>query len=213
MTPALVQRAGWFWPLNDTDAHGVITADCEPAIKALLPHVKGRDVIVQAGANIGMYPVALTDHFRMVYTAEPDPVNYECLKRNLKARDSLNRVTALHAAFGETEGDCIPLEVQPRNCGAHRVSFGKGPIPVWTIDGLELAACDCLWLDIEGAELFALKGAARTVERFSPTIAVEDKGLHRAFDIPDGALQAWLAERGYAQVDQIGRDKVYRRTA
>lgn len=213
MIPTLAQYDGLWWPLDDADARPVIVADCLPSIAVLLPHIIGRDVIVQAGANVGTYPLALTDHFRRVYTAEPDPTNYACLKKNLAARDSLKRVTALHAAFGEAEGECTPLEVQPRNCGAHRVNFGRGTIPVWTIDGLELNACDAIWADVEGSELPLLKGAAVTISRFSPTIAVEDKGLHRAFDIPDGALQAWLAERGYEQVDKIGQDKVFRRLA
>lgn len=214
MNLGIAQHDGLWWPVEDIEARPVITRDCEPSIAALLPHVVGRACIVQAGANIGTYPLALADHFRAVFTAEPDPRNYDCLKANLTARDALRRVTALHAAFGETEGECSPLEVHAHNCGAHRVSYGKGAIPVWTIDGLELTACDAIWLDVEGSELFALKGAADTIERFSPIIAAEDKGLDREFfDVPAGSLQVWLADRGYVQIDQIGRDKIFRRTA
>lgn len=209
--PTLVQRFGLWWPASDVDAQPVITADCAPSIRALLRHVKGRDLIVQAGANVGTYPLALADHFKSVITAEPDPTNFICLVKNLAARDSLKRVVAYDAAFGEEPGVCAPVEVEPRNCGAHRVEFGDGAVPVITIDSLGLEACDCIWLDCEGSELPALKGAAATIERFSPIIAAEDKGLHRAFGIPDGALQAWLAERGYEQIARIGRDKIFER--
>ena len=207
----MAQVHGLWWPASDVDARPVITADCAPALRAILGHIRGRSLIVQAGANVGTYALALADHFQTVVTAEPDPLNFACLVRNLEARDSLHRVRAYDAAFGEAPGACAPVEVQPRNCGAHRVEFGTGPIPVITIDSLNLRACDCIWLDVEGAELPALKGAAATVERFSPLIAVEDKGLHRAFGIADGALQAWLAERDYEQIARIGRDKVYER--
>lgn len=212
MTPALVQIDGLWWPADDFDARGVITRDCQPAIAALLKHVEGRDCIVQAGANVGTYPLALADLFQAVHTCEPDPTNWACLQKNLAARDSLSRVKALHAAYGEAEGFCIPLEVQPHNCGAHRVSFTRGNVPVWPIDSLGLDACDVIWLDVEGSELPALKGAAQTIDRFNPVIAVEDKGLHRAFDIADGALQKWLANRGYEYVDKIGQDKIFART-
>jgi FkbM family methyltransferase len=208
---------GWWWPANDTDARHVIMRDWQPDIAALLPHVRGRDLIIQAGANIGVYPLALADQFQRVVTCEPDPTNYACLKRNLAARDSLKRVEALHAAFGDGPGWCEPVEVKRGNCGAHRVEFipamQAGPVRVVEIDSLRLEACDCIWLDCEGSELYALCGASDTIERFSPTISVEDKGLHRAFGIPDGELQRWLSERGYEQVARYGRDKVFTRRA
>jgi FkbM family methyltransferase len=209
----LAKHDGFWWPGDDLKARDVITRDCEPAVAAFLKHFSGRDLIVQAGANVGVYPLALARHFNAVYTAEPDPANYECLKRNLAEHDPGERIVALWAAFGETEGGCTPLVVEAANCGAHRVNFAKGTIPVWTIDGLELTACDAIWLDIEGAELHALKGAAGTIQQFSPVIAVEDKGLHRAYDIPDGAIREWLTAHGYAEVDRIGNDKVFRRYA
>jgi len=212
VTPrGIVQHDGMWWPSIDTDARPVITADCPGAIKALLPHIPGRDLIVQAGANVGVYPVALADWFQQVITVEPDPLNAECLMRNLAMRDSLGRVTAMQAAFGEEGGFCKPTVVKSTNVGAHRVRFDAGDVAVVRIDELGLKKCDAIWLDIEGAELPALKGAAATIERFSPTICVEDKGLHRAFGIVDGALQAWLADRGYEQVDRQGADKVFRR--
>lgn len=218
MTPMLAQIDGLWWPADDTDAREVILRDCQPSIAQLLTHFTGRDLIVQAGANVGVYPIALADHFRTVITCEPDPANFACLEKNLAARDSLARVGAFSAAFGEAPGKCMPIEVEPRNCGAHRVSFtDKGAIAVTTIDlALTMAAaeaCDCIWLDIEGSELLALKGAEQAIERFSPVIAVEDKGLQEAFGIRPGALQEWLGERGYQEADRIGRDKIYTRTA
>jgi FkbM family methyltransferase len=208
--PVIVQHDGLFWPVADLDARPVIVRDCEASIRRLLPYVRGRDCIVQAGANVGVYPLALADHFRSVITAEPEPANFACLSRNIVARDSLKRVTALQAAFGDRETACEPVILESRNCGAHRVAYDVGTVPVWTIDGLELEACDCIWLDIEGAEIFALRGAAQTVARFAPTIAIEDKGHHRAFGVPDGSLQAWFADHGYEQVEKIGHDRVYR---
>lgn len=215
ITPAIYQDAGgWWWPAMDEAARPVILRDCAPSIAQLLTHVSpDRKVIVQAGANVGVYPVALTDHFSAVHTFEPDPVNWACLVKNLAARDSLKRVIARNMALGEEVGVCAPLEVHPRNCGAHRVEYGTGGVHVTTVDGLGLERCDVIWLDIEGPELLALRGAARTIERFSPVIACEDKGLHRAFGIEDGALQAWLSDRGYEQVDKIGQDKVFKRRA
>lgn len=214
-TSILVQHDGCWWPATDTDARGVLTSDVRTAIPALMRHIQGRDLIVQAGGNVGLFPIALRDAgFQRVETFEPDPTNYECLLLNLYQTDAGKhgwRIWHHRAALGERIGFCEMVSVQRANCGAHRVEFEGGAIPVLTIDEQALPACDAIWLDLEGAELPALKGAADTIERFSPVIAVEDKGLHRAFGIADGALREWLTERGYEQVDKIGQDKVWKR--
>lgn len=207
------QHDGMWWPSADTEARGVITADCPGTIWALMQHVKGRDCIVQAGANVGTYPLALADIFQRVVTAEPDPVNWECLRRNLDARDSLGRVAAHNVALGEATGVCRMDVVDPANCGAHRIKAGEGGILVQSIDSFGLTACDAIWLDIEGFELAALKGAENTIEQFSPIVAIEDKGLDRHFGVERGAAIQWLNSRGYEWVDRIGRDKVFRRCA
>jgi FkbM family methyltransferase len=209
---AITQIGGLYWPKADTCARQIILRDCEPDVASMLKHTPGRSVIVQAGGNVGVYPLALADHFNCVITFEPDPDNWACLEKNLAARDSLRRVVAHRAALGETDGLCVPVEVDHGNTGAHRVDFGTGDVPVMTIDGLSLERCDGIWLDIEGSEWFALKGAEQTIARFAPTIRVEDKGLDRRFfGIEPGSLQAWLSERGYSEVDRIGRDKVFLR--
>lgn len=203
-----------WWPKADTAARRVILRDLDKSLPALLAHTEGRGCVVQAGGNVGSYPIALADHFRQVVTAEPDPLNYECLVRNLQAHDTMKRVTALNAAFGEHMGHCTPIEVEAGNCGAHRVAFANdGTVPVWAIDTLPLTGCDLIALDIEGAELLALKGARDTIERFSPVICIEDKGLSRTYGVPIGAAQEWLAGFGYEQVDEICRDKILKRIA
>ena len=66
---------GWWWPESDVRARPVITGDCDAAIAELLPHIGGRSCIVQAGGNVGVYPIALAKHFDRVVTVEPDPEN------------------------------------------------------------------------------------------------------------------------------------------
>ena len=207
----VVQHDGWWWPSDDRDARRVIVRDANDAVAGLLKHVEGRTCIIQAGGNVGVYPVALADHFRRVITFEPDPINAQCLWRNIEARDSLKRIDARQAALGEEIGSCAMVEVEVGNCGAHRIDPERGNIVVLPIDALDLIACDAIWLDIEGFEHAALKGARATIERFSPVIAFEDKGLDRAYGVPPGETAAWLKGLGYSQIDKLGNDKVFRR--
>lgn len=206
------QIDGWWWPESDRRGRPVILGDVQADVAALLKHIEGRTCIVQAGGNVGVYPLALADHFRRVITAEPDEANVHCLWKNLAARDVFKRVDARQAAFGETPGACKVVVVEPDNVGAHRVEPAEdGPVML-PIDLIGLIHCDAIWLDVEGYELQALKGAAETIEAFSPVVCIEDKGLEAAYGTPRGAAIAWLTAQGYRLVDRFGRDKVFKRT-
>lgn len=217
MTPFLAKYDGLWWPAADTDARGVITADCQPSIRALLKHVPGRAVIVQAGGNIGLYPLALASMFNEIWSFEPHPTNYECFRRNWEAHPLKAQVNIVQAGLGETYDKARMFEVQASNCGAHRIEFSKvtpdNAVTIMALDSIPLHACDCIWLDCEGSELFALRGAVKTIDQFSPVVCVEDKGLGQEFfNTPAGALQDFLGSLGYSQIDKIGRDKVFKRT-
>lgn len=206
-------RDGWWWPEVDRDAHGVIMRDAITDVPAFLALVTGRTQVVQAGGNVGVYPAMLAQHFQTVLTVEPDALNYDCLKRNLRARDVRN-IAHMRAAFGEDVCRGAIEIIDARNVGAHRMKKGAtGDVEILRIDDLPLEACDAIWLDIEGYELSALRGAEATIRKYGPVICAEDKGLGGHYGVPPGAIQAWLATLGYSETAKIGRDKVFTRTA
>lgn len=208
----IAQIDGWWWPEADKRARGVIMRDVQTDVPRFMSHVRGRTCIVQAGGNVGVYPLALADYFRRVVTAEPDPENVACLWRNIEARDVFKRVDARQLAFGAQHDGCRVIAHEPDNVGAHRVE-PVGPIVMMPIDDLGLLACDAIWLDVEGYELPALKGAAKTIEKWSPVVCIEDKGLNALYGEPPGAAQDWLRARGYVEIDAFGNDKVFKRTS
>ena len=159
----------------------------------VLPLVRGRRVCVQAGGNCGVYPLALAKHFEKVITFEPDAENIACLRRNV----TLDNVAIINAALGAETGTCTVKVVEADNCGAHK-TVADGDVEVWTIDDLRLDACDLIWLDIEGAEADAIKGARATIEKFSPIIVLEEKGHGPLAVLP-----------GYVRKMRIGNDSVY----
>lgn len=197
---------GFWWPKSDVRGRIAIMGEVVSAVAWLLSHVEGRNCIVQAGANVGVYPVALSKMFDTVITVEPDPVNYGCLTRNLADHlDDAANVVSRRAAFGVGFGKTCHMVVdEADNCGAHRVMPGGG-IPILPIDHLvEGLRVDAIWLDIEGSELEALEGAVETIKRCSPVIAFEDKGHG-----PSPAY--WLEHIGYSLVSRHGNDKLYKR--
>lgn len=186
----IVQRDGFWWPLDDDWCHKVIHSEVPDADDALR-FVKGRDIAVQAGGNVGVWAAHLAARFSRVVTVEPDAINYECLKRNVPANVDHRR-----AGFG-AEPDSVGLVNVTGNAGAHYINTGPGDIPVITIDSLDLPACDFLCLDIEGFEPHALRGAEQTIRKFRPVIMFEEKGLsERYYGVPRDSAERWVLGLG-----------------
>jgi FkbM family methyltransferase len=145
-------------------------------------------------------PKILARYFGEVYTFEPALENFACLERNV---DEPNICIFPHA-LGESSGSAGLVDA-PDNCGQSHIADGHG-VRIISIDSLELEACDLIQLDVEGYELSALKGAAETIAKYSPVIAIEENGLSERYGIPRGAALDWLADIGYGVVGMHGRD-------
>lgn len=192
---------GLLWPEDDTECAEVIW-DSVRDLESVLPLCRGFDVAVQAGGNCGVWALALVKHFDRVICFEPDATNFQCLIQNTAGEN----VTAFPAALGEKPGWC-DLDRRSGNAGAHQVRMG-GPIPVMSIDDLFLPACDLIYLDIEGSEPVAIKGAWETIQDFHPVVAFEDKGLSRRFGVKMGQTEKMLEGLGYEVVARPARDVV-----
>ena len=163
-----------------------------------------RNVVVQAGGHCGVWPIRLAKMFKRVYTFEPDFKNFKCLVSNIK-EPNIFPARGVLGAYPHFVG----LHLNEKNTGGHWVK-GDGDVPVYTIDGLHLNELDLIILDVEGSELFALQGAARSIEQFSPVIMFEDngnfefKGGYPAQDVYD-----LMESFGYKHVSSIGNDKIW----
>ena len=194
---------GWAFPDSDELCAGALLADVA-LVRSHWAHFAGeRRVCVQAGGNCGIYPAALAEIFGVVYTFEPDADNFRCLVANCKQPN----VYAFRAALGE-KARTTGLHRVPNNVGMHWLE-GDGTIPVLRIDDLGLPACDLIALDIEGAELLALEGAATTIERERPTVIVEEKDHSERFGTSPQAVTDWLRARGYTSPGHAKRDRIW----
>lgn len=199
----LVDRMGFAFPGADKEWFNII-GSCNAALPVLLQMSNGRGVAVQAGGNVGVMPYLLSKHFGKVVTFEPDAENFACMQRNVSAPNVERRQAALGAEPGRAA-----LTRKPDNCGGHYINGGGDAVAVETIDALNLDACDLIALDVEGMELLALLGACRTIERFRPTIMLEDNGLSERYDIAKGGAQQFLMNRfNYRVAASAGRDVI-----
>jgi len=90
--------------------------------------------------------------------------NCEIGARNAAA-NGLDNIVTLHAVVAETEGDIFFSESLNGSVSLDKGAFLTRPVRAVTIDGLaaQFGAPDVLFLDIEGHEIAALRGAAKTL--------------------------------------------------
>lgn len=162
---------------------------------AYYKYVVDFNIVVQAGGYCGIFPHKHSEAFSLVYTFEPDPLNFYCLAANCTREN----VIKAQGALGNDNEPISLIRQNVNNRGMISVRE-KGLIPKYRIDDLHLPTCDLIQLDVEGYEFNILQGAANTISKYKPVIAVEDT----TYQISD-----FLASMGYKQVDTVHRDTVY----
>jgi FkbM family methyltransferase len=181
-------------------------------LRRLLATARQGDTFFDVGANIGTVtiPVAMTGAECLAF--EPAPANAARLAENAEL-NRLGNVTVVEAAMW-SEAGTVALQVDgAEGAGRSRVvEDGDGTIevPAATLDqfaGGGAAAPDLLKIDVEGAELEVLRGAAATLgagrvrEVFVEThpLALEERGAR------ESDVAALLRDLGYAEVWATGR--------
>lgn len=169
---------------------------------------------VQAGGAFGMYPLRLADHFEHVFTFEPMPDNIECLHANL---DDKWNVSPIQEALWHERAKLFMDYSKPvkNSYGAHHVNPDRGSIEIQGVplDDHDFEEVDLLWLDVEGAELMALKGAESTLKRNRPVIVLEDHSLVQmktVFNVRrDAAAKYLMNEMDYNFVGKTHHDLMF----
>lgn len=167
--------------------------DVAAAMELLLPD---DGVFIDAGANWGCFALlaALRPGFQgRVVAIEPAPRPADDLAALVAALDL--PVRALRLALGDVDGTA-QLSQPLMTGGASLVEPGAGtPVEVRRLDGLDLPPPNLIKLDVEGAELAALRGAAGVLACHRPAIVMECRT-----DTPGGHWAAplhLLAGHGY----------------
>ena len=129
-------------------------------------------VVLDVGANIGIYTLLAAKRGARVFAIEADPENARALQHHVEINGFVDRVSVFEMAATD-RSQRVTLYRSPRNSGGSTL-FGRrqGVTSVGvegrTIDSLGLPAIDVCKMDIEGAEVIALRGMSSNLAR-SPT--------------------------------------------
>ena len=139
------------------------------------------DVVIDGGACWGDSALWFANQVGpegRVYAFECVPDNLEVLAHNLRLNPRLaGAIHTVQGALWERSGETLGmLEAGPGSVVARASRADQPRIDTLSIDDFveteRLDRVDFIKMDIEGAELSALRGATRTIERFHPKLAI-----------------------------------------
>jgi FkbM family methyltransferase len=193
---------------REAERLGALATDEARMLRRLIPAVRDGDTFLDGGANIGAVtlPVAATGRAECL-AFEPEPRNAARLAENAEL-NGLQNVTVIEAALWSAPG-AVTLRVGgTTGTGTHAVveqdDEDMASIPATTIDELSergRRAPDVVKLDVEGAELEVLRGAAATLEAGAIRELFVETHPQRLAErgASEGGLVSFLDGLGYRQ--------------
>lgn len=169
----------------------------------------GRTAAVQAGGNLGIYPKRLAQLFTTVYTFEPSAELFPMLMANAPEPNIIRYQAALGCERGLVGTSRVRRDGKPNAHEGITHVVPDGTVPTLRIDDLALPVCDLVYLDIEGYELYALKGAVETLQRCRPVVAVEINKNLKFVGLTPEDVTGFLESQGYRHTLTMGSDQVF----
>jgi FkbM family methyltransferase len=136
---------------------------------------KNGDIVVDAGARIGTFAAkasaAVGEEGRII-AIEPEPRNFACLKKNIKANRLHNLIPIPRMLWSERRQLSLYLSANAAShsayCDAFYGSTGESILVEADsldniLEGLGIGSADFIKMDIEGSEIEALKGMRKAL--------------------------------------------------
>jgi FkbM family methyltransferase len=170
-------------------------AGMENVLFAMLPPA---GVFLDIGSHVGHYTLRAAARGATVIAIEANPATAERLAENLALNDLTAKVTVHNVAAWDEKTTLkliIPSKA-PRDGSSH-VEAGDGGIPALPLDDLlsDAERIDLVKMDVEGADLHALRGMRETLSRLKPLLYIEDHSIYGYYTLDE--LVDQLDELGY----------------
>ena len=168
---------------------------------------------VDVGANVGLFSIPAAKKLLngKVLAFEPCRWTYQRLVENTRLNNLTNLLT-VHSALGDRTGEAIlqinvagkdGLNTIGRPTHGDSAVVGTEKVPITTLDDSlrqhSVSSVDVMKMDVEGAELFVLRGATHLLSKSdAPLLLYESSFISQGLDYHP-VEQMWLLEKyGYA---------------
>ncbi|WP_050931361.1 FkbM family methyltransferase [Aestuariivita boseongensis] len=161
-------------------------------------HLDPHSVCLDIGANIGNHACYFENHFDRVIAFEPNPMVYHVLCANTLG----HKVEAVQLGLSDKQGE-LWFKQNAQNLGASSVcdreEDADSKIKVMPLDEYVaqngLTNISFMKIDVEGHELYMLRGAEQTLKTQKPIIAAE--GFFEEEPELGEGIEAFLRQTGY----------------
>ena len=158
------------------------------------------DTILDVGAWVGTWSMAMEPYAKKVIAFEPDPLHYSCLIKNVSESIETHQL-----ALG-SEQKMIALD-DNAHTQAKRV-IGEGTIPCTTLDSLDLKNIDLIKIDVEGYEKEVLKGAENLLKK-AKYVMIELNSNTEKYGSSNIDCSNYITSFGFRQLIKEWPDKVF----
>ena len=158
--------------------------------------------ILDIGAWVGTWSMAMNPYCGRVVAFEPDPLHYSCLVQNVS-----DDVETHQLAVGS---DSKNISLSDDNFTQAKRIIGNGDIPMVTVDSLKLDGVDIIKIDVEGYEMEVLKGAENTLKHCK-YLMIELNNNTKKYGSSNIAVEKHIANLGFKVLMDHWPDKVFYR--
>jgi FkbM family methyltransferase len=174
------------------DAHGDYIASAikanqifdEPIVSVARRYGRPGTAVLDVGANFGQMSVLFSDIVGAegkVYSFDADDFIFEILTKNIEANNRKGRIIPVFGAVHDVPGQTLFFPEQDfvrfSSYGSYGIDYaGKRgrPVPTITIDSLDITTpISFMKVDVQGGDLFAMRGAVETIARNKMPIVFE----------------------------------------
>ncbi|HEY1405881.1 MAG TPA: FkbM family methyltransferase [Spirochaetota bacterium] len=157
-------------------------------------YIHKNSIVIDVGANVGLFSLAASAKAKKVYAFEPNPVTFEILASHLSLWECGN-CTPVQYGLGEKSDSKTILYndehlvwSRMEDCGMNTEPVtNSAPVEIVTLDefasksGVEYISF--IKIDTEGYEMNVLKGAREIIKKHKPVIAISS--YHKPEDITE----------------------------